>query len=131
MTEPYAYEVTHENEEQELVYAGWLEKYATDEYRAAPRIPLYKEPPASMADAEPVAWLTYDAATSDPLITTACLSELASIPLYTAPPPASTNSLTDRQIEWIFAHTVETGVQTGTPLVIAFARAIIAATEAK
>lgn len=46
MSEPYAYEVRHEDED-ELVYAGWLEKYATDAYRAAPRIALYKEPPAS------------------------------------------------------------------------------------
>lgn len=44
MTEPYAYEVRHEDED-ELVYAGWLEKYASDAYRACPRIPLYKEPP--------------------------------------------------------------------------------------
>ncbi|WP_321944664.1 hypothetical protein [Burkholderia cenocepacia] len=39
--EPYAYEVTYDDESQQLVYAGYLMKYAAEEERSAPHTPLY------------------------------------------------------------------------------------------
>lgn len=39
--QPYAYEITLPDESQQLVYAVYLVKYATEEERSAPRMPLF------------------------------------------------------------------------------------------
>ena len=41
---PYAYEVHYEGGTDELVYAGWIDKYASDKVRACKRTPLYLAP---------------------------------------------------------------------------------------
>jgi len=48
---PYAYEIGTPDRTQQLVYPAYLERYATDEERALPRLPLYTAPQPAQTQA--------------------------------------------------------------------------------
>jgi hypothetical protein len=51
--QPYAYEIGERGRTQQLAYPAYLERYATDEERAMPRLPLYASPVALHVRVQP------------------------------------------------------------------------------